>query len=55
MDGTKDFIQKNDEFTINIALIDERRPVLGVINIPVLGLTFWAEKGKGAFKNGKKI
>ena len=55
LDGTKDFIAKNDEFTINIALIKENHPVLGVIHIPATGLTYYAEKGKGAFKDGKKI
>jgi|TARA_B100002003_G_scaffold6405_1_gene5734 3'(2'), 5'-bisphosphate nucleotidase len=55
LDGTKDFIEKNDEFTINIALIDEQRPILGVINIPALDLTYWAESGKGTYKNGRKV
>ena len=55
LDGTKDFIVKNGEFTINIALIDQQRPILGVINIPALGLTYWAESSKGAYKNGSKI
>ena len=55
LDGTKDFIQKNDEFTINIALINNQRPIIGVINIPALGLTYWASQGEGAYKNGKLI
>ena len=55
LDGTKDFIEKNDEFTVNIALINNRRPVLGVVNVPALGITYWAEKGEGAYKNGKRI
>ena len=55
LDGTKDFIEKNDEFTINIALIDKQRPILGVINIPALDLTYWAESGKGTYKNGRKV
>ena len=55
LDGTKDFIEKNDEFTVNIALIDHNRPVLGVVNVPALGITYWAEKGAGAYKNGKRI
>ena len=55
LDGTKDFIEKNGEFTINIALIDKQRPILGVINIPALDLTYWAEFGKGAYKNGRKV
>ena len=55
LDGTKDFIEKNDEFTVNIALIDHNRPVLGVINVPAFGITYWSEKGDGAYKNGKRI
>ena len=55
LDGTKDFIEKNDEFTINIALIDKQRPILGVINIPAFSLTYWAESGKSAYKNGSRI
>ena len=55
LDGTKDFIEKNNEFTVNIALIDHNRPVLGVVNVPALGITYWAEKGVGAYKNGKRI
>ena len=55
LDGTKDFIDKNDEFTTNIALIDNCRPVLGVVNVPALGITYWGEKGMGAYKNGKRI
>jgi len=55
LDGTKDFIEKNGEFTINIALIDKQRPILGVINIPALDLIYWAELGKGAYKNGRKV
>jgi len=55
LDGTKDFIERNDEFTINIALIDKQRPILGVINIPALDLTYWAESGKGTYKNGRKV
>ena len=54
LDGTKDFIARNDEYTINITLIDNQRPILGVINIPDLGLDYWAEKDKGAYKNEEK-
>ena len=55
LDGTKDFIEKNGEFTINIALINKHRPILGVVYIPALDLTYWAELGKGAYKNGVHI
>lgn len=55
LDGTKDFIAKNDEFTINIALIENNKPILGVVYIPVCGDVYYAEIGMGAFKNGTKI
>lgn len=56
LDGTKDFIAKNGEFTVNIALVRDGRPVLGVVAIPALGIAYGAERGKGAFKvEGEKI
>ena len=50
LDGTKEFVQRNGEFTVNIALISGQRPVLGVVYVPVLALTYWAADGHGAFK-----
>jgi 3'(2'), 5'-bisphosphate nucleotidase len=50
LDGTKEFIKKNDEFTVNIALIREHRPYLGVVHVPATGVTFYGEAGKGAFR-----
>ena len=50
LDGTKEFIKKNDEFTVNIALIEQHQPILGVIHIPVMNKTFIALQGEGAFK-----
>jgi len=41
LDGTKEFVKKNGEFTVNIALIDAGKPVLGVIHAPALGQTYW--------------
>jgi 3'(2'), 5'-bisphosphate nucleotidase len=55
LDGTKDFIAKNGGFTINIALIENAKPTLGVVHVPVSGDVYYAELGKGSFKNGKKI
>jgi 3'(2'), 5'-bisphosphate nucleotidase len=55
LDGTKDFIAKNGQFTVNIALISDKKPVLGVIFIPVTNCVYWAEIGKGAYKDGSKI
>jgi 3'(2'), 5'-bisphosphate nucleotidase len=48
LDGTKEFVKRNGEFTVNIALIDGGRPVLGVVHAPDLDLTFEAALGKGA-------
>lgn len=50
LDGTKEFINKNGEFTINIALIQQNKPVIGVIHVPVNGITYFAVKGQGAYK-----
>jgi len=55
LDGTKEFIKKNGEFTVNIALIHRTKVVLGVVYTPVLGDVFWAIKDQGAYKNGSKI
>ena len=49
LDGTKEFIKRNDEFTVNIALISEGRPVFGVVYAPVLDEMYWGIKGEGAF------
>ena len=50
IDGTKEFIKKNGEFTINIALIYRGEPVLGVVLAPALNEIYWAKKGSGAYK-----
>ena len=50
LDGTKEFIKGNGEFTVNIALIERHQPVLGVIHIPVANETFLAMNGCGAKK-----
>jgi len=55
IDGTKEFIKKNGEFTVNIALIHKDTPVLGVVYAPALDDMYKAKKGKGAFKNGEKL
>jgi len=55
LDGTKDFLTKNGEFTVNIALVKNRVPVLGVIYAPAIDDCWWASKGKGSYKNGDKI
>lgn len=50
LDGTKEFIKRNDEFTVNIALIEDQQPILGVLAVPVTGIVYYAAKGLGAFK-----
>ena len=52
IDGTKEFIKKNGEFTVNIALIYRDTPVLGIVYAPVPRDMYIAKKGDGAFKNG---
>lgn len=49
LDGTKEFINKNGEFTVNIALISDNIPVFGIIYAPVLKEIYWGETGQGAF------
>lgn len=50
LDGTREFVKRNGEFTVNIALIDNHQPILGVIYVPVTGVTYYAAAGVGAFK-----
>ena len=50
LDGTKEFIKKNDEFTVNIALVEDGSPVLGVILVPVTGVVYFGIVGFGAWK-----
>ena len=50
LDGTREFIKKNGEFTVNIALVDEGVPVFGAIFVPALDEMFWAARGIGAFQ-----
>ena len=52
LDGTKEFIKRNGEFTVNIALIEGGRPVLGVVYAPALDVAYLAAEGVGAFKVG---
>jgi 3'(2'), 5'-bisphosphate nucleotidase len=55
IDGTKEFIKKTGEFTVNIALIHQDKPVLGVVYAPVLEDMYSAKKGEGAFKNNERL
>jgi 3'(2'),5'-bisphosphate nucleotidase len=50
LDGTKEFLKRNGEFTVNIALVKNSEPVMGVVYAPALGELFYAARGVGAFK-----
>jgi len=55
IDGTKEFIKENDEFTINIALIKNDTPILGVVYAPALNEMYYAKVDEGAFKNRQRL
>ncbi|SHO59409.1 3'(2'),5'-bisphosphate nucleotidase CysQ [Algoriphagus zhangzhouensis] len=50
LDGTKEFIKKNGEFTVNIALIHQGKPIMGVVYAPVLEWLYWGNQEEGAWK-----
>ncbi|WP_295803583.1 3'(2'),5'-bisphosphate nucleotidase CysQ [uncultured Microbulbifer sp.] len=50
LDGTKEFIRRNGEFTVNVALIENGEPVMGVVHVPVLDITYAGAKSFGAIK-----
>jgi 3'(2'), 5'-bisphosphate nucleotidase len=50
LDGTKEFIKRNGEFTVNIALIEGNKPVVGVVHVPVTDTTYFGSLNGGAFK-----
>jgi len=54
LDGTKEFVKKNGEFTVNIALIHNGKPIIGVIYVPVRMELYFAMEGLGSFKSGVK-
>ncbi len=49
LDGTKEFIQRSGEFTVNIALIKQHKPIIGIIYAPILDKIYYAMEGLGAF------
>lgn len=55
LDGTKEFIKRNGEFTVNIALIEAGRPIMGVVYVPCWEELYWAAAGHGAYleRNGE--
>lgn len=50
LDGTKEFIKKNGEFTLNVALVENGDPVFGIVHAPVLDTTWYGQVGQGAWK-----
>ena len=50
LDGTREFIKRNGEFTVNIALVTKQVAILGVVYIPVQDILYFASKGNGSFK-----
>jgi 3'(2'), 5'-bisphosphate nucleotidase len=55
LDGTKEFIKRNGEFTVNIALIDEGKPVMGVILVPVSGKLYFGSASAGAYSTESAV
>ncbi len=49
LDGTREFVKRNGEFTVNVALVQQHEPVLGVVSAPARGLLYWGGLGIGAF------
>ncbi len=55
LDGTKEFIKRNGEFTVNIALIHKSKPILGVVYAPVLNIFYFGAENIGSFKTEVKV
>lgn len=55
LDGTREFLQRNDEFTVNIAWIAHGVPVAGVVIAPALGQSYWGAAGHGAFRQSQDV
>jgi len=53
LDGTREFVKRNGEFTVNIALVEDHQPVLGVVLAPVTGELFAAARGQGAWMQAR--
>ncbi|VAW51417.1 3'(2'),5'-bisphosphate nucleotidase [hydrothermal vent metagenome] len=54
LDGTREFVKRNGEFTVNIALIHQHKSIIGVINVPVLDIDYYAWQNGGCYKIEKK-
>ncbi|MDM8567563.1 3'(2'),5'-bisphosphate nucleotidase CysQ [Candidatus Halobeggiatoa sp. HSG11] len=49
LDGTREFVKRNGEFTVNIALIENHKPVMGIVYVPVTGVSYFASLNNGAY------
>ena len=54
LDGTREFIKRNDEFTINIALVKDNKPLMGIINVPAQNTIYYSFNAKSAYKINKQ-
>ena len=50
LDGTREFINRNGQFTVNVALIENHEPILGIVLVPTTGVCYYACRGEGAFR-----
>jgi 3'(2'), 5'-bisphosphate nucleotidase len=55
LDGTKEFLHRTGEFTVNIALIEDGRPILGVVYAPVIDKLYFAARGAGSYRTDSKV
>ena len=55
LDGTKEFLRRTGEFTVNIALIEDDRPILGVVYAPVIDKLYFAARGAGSYRMDGKV
>jgi 3'(2'), 5'-bisphosphate nucleotidase len=55
LDGTKEFLHRSGEFTVNIALIEDDRPILGVVYAPVIDKLYFAARGAGSYRTDDKV
>lgn len=50
LDGTREFVKRNDDFTVNIALVEDGEPVIGIVHVPVFAQSYYAVRGEGAYE-----
>lgn len=55
IDGTRDYLRQRPGWCVSVALVEDRRPIIGVLDAPARGEHWTAEAGKGAFRNGQPI